>query len=87
MATTVTYPNNVKVARMQAAVDLVSAGSGPGRLEICSAGYAAVLASITLGDPAATVAGAGVATFSGFPRSDAVPDNNGAAAIARIVDS
>jgi hypothetical protein len=83
----VNYPNNVKVARMQAVVDLVSAGSGPGRLEICNAAYAQVLATITLGDPAATVAGAGVATYSGFPRSDTAADVTGTAALARIVDS
>lgn len=83
----VVYPNNVKVARMAAVRDLIDAGSGAGRLEICSAAYASILATVTLGDPSGTIGGAGVLTLSGFPRSDTSADNSGTAAVARVVDS
>ena len=54
---------------MIAAVD---AGSGPGTLEICTAAYASVLATITLADPSFTESG-GVITMAGVPRSDPRP--------------
>jgi hypothetical protein len=83
----VTYPNNVKVARMTAVRDLIDAGSGAGRLEIGTTAMGSVLATVTLGDPSGTIAGAGVLTLSGFPRSDTAADASGTAAAARIVDS
>jgi hypothetical protein len=83
----VTYPNNVKVARMTAVRDLIDAGSGAGRLEIGTTAMGSVLATVTLGDPSGTIAGAGVLTLSGFPRSDTSADASGTAAAARIVDS
>lgn len=81
----VTYPNNVKAARMTAVRDLMDAGSGAGKLEIGTAGMAAVLATIPLSDPAGTIS-AGVLTLSGFPKSDTA-DATGTAAAARIRDS
>lgn len=81
----VTYPNNVKAARMTAVRDLMDAGSGGGKLEIGTAGMATVLATISLSDPAGTVS-AGVLTLSGFPKSDTA-DATGTAAAARIRDS
>ena len=82
----VTYPTTVKNARMTAVRDQIDAGGAAGKLEICSAGYAAVLATIPLGYSGAstgTVSG-GVLTLAGFPRSDAAADASGTAAVARI---
>lgn len=81
----VTYPNNVKAARMTAVRDLMDAGSGGGKLEIGTAGMGTVLATIVLSDPAGTIS-AGVLTLSGFPKSDTA-DATGTAAAARIRDS
>ena len=83
----VTYSNTVKQARMTAVRDQIDGGSGPGVLEIGTAAMGTTLATITLGDPSGTVAGAGVLTLSGFPRSDTAADASGTAAAARIRDS
>ena len=77
----VVYPNAVKVARMNAVV--TQAGT-TAVLEIGTSGMASVLATIALGNPIGTVAGAGVLTLSGFPRSDTSADASGTAAAARI---
>lgn len=82
----VTYPNATKVARMTAVRDLIDGGATPGRLEIGSAAMAAVLATIALSAVCGTVGGAGVLTFSDFPKSDTDADASGTAAAARIVD-
>jgi hypothetical protein len=71
---------------MAAVIAAVDAGAGPGTLEICSASYAVVLATITLADPS-FVESAGVITMAGVPRSDSSADNTGTAALARIKDS
>lgn len=71
---------------MAAVIAAVDAGAGPGTLEICSAAYAAVLATIALADPSFTESG-GVITMAGVPRSDSSADNTGTAAAARIKDS
>lgn len=81
----VTYTNTVKDNRLQAVIDAIDAGAGPGVLEIGTAGMAAVLATITLADPSATKA-AGVLTLSGVPLS-AAASATGTAAEARIRDS
>lgn len=83
---TVTYDAATKTARMQAVADKIDAGSGPGTLEIGTAGMGTVLATITLADPCGTVSGS-VLTLSGFPRSDTSADATGTAAAARIRDS
>lgn len=82
----VTYSTAVKTARMTATRDQIDAGGAAGKLEICSAGYASILATIPLGYSGAstgTVSGA-VLTLAGFPRSDTSADNTGTAAVARI---
>ena len=82
----VTYSTTVKSARMVAVRDQIDAGGAAGKLEICSAGYASILATITLGysgNSTGTVTD-GVLTLAGFPRSDVSADNTGTAAVARI---
>jgi len=76
----VTYTTAVKNARLEAVVTQIGA---TGVLEICSAAYASVLATIALNSTAGTASG-GVLTLSGFPKSDASADNSGTAAVARI---
>jgi hypothetical protein len=71
---------------MAAVIAGVDAGSGPGTLEICTASYASVLATITLDDPSFAESG-GVITMAGVPRSDTSADATGIAAVARIKDS
>lgn len=82
----VVYAAALKTTRMTAVVTAIDAGSAAGTLEICSAAYAAVLATLTLADPSATVSGA-VLTFAGLPRTDVSADATGTAAIARVKDS
>jgi len=82
----VTYSTAVKNARLLAVRDQIDAGSGPGVLQIGTAGMATVLADITLSDRSATAA-SGILTFSGFPKSDSSANATGVAAAARIRDS
>jgi hypothetical protein len=82
----VSYNAALKSARMAAVIAAVDAGAGPGTLEICSFGYATVLASIALADPS-FVESSGIITMAGVPRSDSSADNTGTAALARIKDS
>lgn len=77
---TVTYTTAVKNARLDAVISQIGA---TGVLELCSAAYAAVLATIALDNPAGTTSG-GVLTFSGFPKTDSSADNSGKAVLARI---
>ncbi|MGE0803088.1 MAG: hypothetical protein AB7O55_32710 [Lautropia sp.] len=79
----VNYSTAAKNARLNAVVDLIDADSNPAYIEICTSGYASVLATIVLGDPCGTVSG-GILTFAGFPRSDNSADATGTAALARI---
>lgn len=82
----VTYSAAVKTARMTAVRDQIDAGGAAGKLEICSAGYATILATIPLGYSGAstgTVSGS-VLTLAGFPRSDTSADATGTPAVARI---
>lgn len=83
----VVYPTGVKNARLDAVAAKIDAGSGPGKLEIGTAGMASVLATIALSDPCAAAAASGILTFSGFPKSDSSADASGTAAAARIRDS
>jgi hypothetical protein len=76
----VTYTTAVKNARMDAVTSQIGT---TGVLEICTAGYAAILASFTLNNPAAAAASGGVLTLSGFPKN-ATAGNSGTAAVARI---
>ncbi len=82
----VTYSSTVKDNRMTAVRDAIDAGGAAGKLEICSAAYASILATITLGYSGASTGtvSANVLTLAGFPRSDTSADNTGTAAVARI---
>lgn len=83
----VTYNTATKTDRMQAVVDNIDAGAGPGTLEIGTAAMALVLATFTLADPCGTVSGA-VLTLDFDPDiSDTSADDTGTAAAAQIKDS
>jgi len=82
----VVYATSLKNTRLDAVVAAIDAGASPGYIEIGTAAMALVVATITLGDPSGTT-GAGVLTFSGFPRSDTTADASGTAAEAVIKDS
>lgn len=77
----VTYTTAVKNARLDAVTTAIGT---TGVLEIGTTAMGTVLATITLGNPAAAAASGGVLTFSGFPRSDTSADATGTAAAARI---
>lgn len=81
----VTYSNTVKDSRMTQVLNAIDGGVAAGYIEICNAGYANVLATITLADPCGSVASQAL-TFT-MPRSDTSADFTGTAAIARIKDS
>lgn len=81
----VTYSSAVKDNRMTQVLTAIDGGAGAGYIEICSAAYAAVLATITLSDPCGSV-GSNALTLT-MPKSDTNADATGTAAIARIKDS
>lgn len=84
----VTYSNPTKTARMQAVINQIDAGAGPGTLEIGTSAMGLVLATITLADPCGTAADPGVLTLDFDPDvSDTSADASGTAAAARIKDS
>lgn len=83
----VNYSTTAKNARLNAVAGVIDGGSGPGVIQIGTAGMAVLLATITLDDPCASSASGGVLTFSGFPKSDTSADATGVAAAARIRDS
>lgn len=74
-----TYSASLKNARLQA---IVTAIGSSGKLEIGTAGMAAILASFTLDATAGTVTN-GVLTFSGMPK-EVTSSSGGTAAAARI---
>lgn len=78
---TISYSTALKNTRMSAVVTEIGSA---GYMEICTAGYGAVLATIPLADPAGVVAG-GVLTLT-TPVSDTSADATGTAAVARIKD-
>lgn len=75
------YSDAVKEARGQAVIDAIGSS---GVLEIGDSGFGAVLATISLDDPAGTVDSSGVITFT-VPRNNTI-DQSGSAAEARILD-
>lgn len=81
----VDYRTSLKTTRMTAVRDDIDSGASPGFIEICSSGFAAVLATITLADPCGSVSG-DTLTFT-MPQSDTSADNTGTAAVARIKES
>jgi len=83
----VIYGTTTKTARLQAVIDKIDAGAGPGFLQIGTTGMGTVLATLTLADPSGTVSGA-VLTLDFDPDiSDTSADASGTAAAARIRDS
>jgi hypothetical protein len=82
----VNYATDVKNDRMTVVRDQIDAGAGAGYIEIGTAGMAAVLVTIALDDPSATIGGVGVLTLAGVPRSG-VATGAGTADEARIRDS
>lgn len=81
----VNYRTSLKTTRLTAVRDDIDSGPAAGYIEICSAAYAAILATITLTDPCGSVT-ADVLTLT-MPHSDTSADNTGTAAIARIKES
>lgn len=81
----VNYNAAVKTARLNVVLAAIDVGTA-GTLEICSAAYASILATIPLLKPSFSVSGS-VMTLLGVPRSDVSADNTGTAALARIKDS
>ena len=80
------YDLDTKNDRMTAVRDRIDSGSGPGVLQIGTAGMAVILTEFTLDDPSGTVSG-GLLSLSGFPKSDTSANATGTAAAARIRDS
>lgn len=76
----VVYTTAVKNARLNAVTTAIGT---TGVLEIGTTGMAAVLATISLANPAAPAAASGVLTFT-MPQSDTAADATGTAAAARI---
>ena len=81
----VNYATAIKNTRMSAVVTAIDAGSGAGKINVYTSGYANLIVSIALADPCGTVAN-GALTFSGMPKTG-TGAYAGNAAIARIVDS
>lgn len=81
----VVYSNALKDARMTAVITAIDGGPAAATLEVCTASYAAVLATITLADPSFSEAAQAI-TMLGVPRS-ATAAASGTAAAARIKDS
>lgn len=92
-----TLSNAVRSAMADAAVDLLDAGSGAGKIRIYDGSRPAgpgtavstqtLLAEITLSDPAFGSASNGVCTIAGTPLSDSSADATGTAAWFRALDS
>jgi hypothetical protein len=80
-----TYPTAVKNNRQTQILNCIDAGAAAGKLEIGTTAMGSVLATITLADPAGSVASSAL-TFT-MPRSDTSADNTGTAAAARVRDS
>lgn len=81
----VIYAASVRTSRMTVVETALDAGAGAAYLEIGDAGFASVLVTFTLSDPAGTVSG-DVLTGASMPKS-ATAGNSGTAAEARLKDS
>ena len=81
----VTYSNAIKDARMTATLGIIDGQTAHAYLEICTAGYAAVLSTITLAKPSFSEASQAL-TLLGVPLSDSSAAGAGTAAVARIKD-
>lgn len=81
----VIYNDTVKNAQLQVAVDAIDQGAGNGVMNVGTTGMGAILVTITLNKPCASVANR-VMSFSGLPLS-AIAIASGTAAEATICDS
>ena len=81
----VIYPIALRNTRMTVVCDVIDVGAGAGSLQIGMIVMGAVLATIALADPSASIA-SGVLTLLGVPLSVAA-SGTGTAAEARIRDS
>ena len=80
------YSTAVINDRLQAVIDNIDAHGGHGRLQLLTAG-GAVLSTITLARPSATIlSSAGIMVFDA-PLTDASATGGGTAALAQITDS
>lgn len=70
-----------------AIVDLADAGAGAATIQIATAAFASILATITCADPAYGAASSGVATLLSTPLQDTSADNTGTADVWRLRDS
>ena len=82
---TVLYRYDVQTSRMVATRDAIDSGGAAGALELCTAGYAVVIASFTLGYPGNStgVVSGTTLTLAGFPKS-VTAASDGVAAVARV---
>lgn len=82
----ISYNQAVQNSRMDAVLAAIDAHASPATLEICTAAYAQVLVTITLGDPSFTRGGSKPSTaltMTGVPKNNNA-SASGTAAIARI---
>ncbi len=83
----VTLATATRTVVCDAIVDLADAGAGAATIQIATAAFAAILATITCQDPAYGAAASGVAALAGTPLQDTLADNTGTAAVWRLRDS
>lgn len=84
----ITYvPVAVKNARLQVAIDAISAGAGPGKLKLGTAAMAVVLSTIILDDPPFNAPSGGQMVLAGVPRTDLDAAATGTPVTAVITDS
>jgi hypothetical protein len=81
----VVYRASLKTTRMQAVRDDIDSGPAAATLEIGTSGFSSTLVSITLADPASSVA-SDTLTFASLPK-EGVASATGTAAEARIKES
>src|SRR5688572_20642676 len=83
----ITLATATRTAVCDAIVDLADAGAGAATIQIATAAFASILATITCSDPAYGAAASGVAALSGTPLQDTSADAGGTAAVWRLRDS
>lgn len=81
-----TIPTSTRNVQTDATVDLIDAGAGAGTVEIHTAAFATLLATLTFSDPAFGASATGTATASAIT-DDTSADATGTAAVFRVKDS
>lgn len=81
----VNYRASLKTTRMTDVRNDIDSGAGAGILEVCTAGYALVLATFACNDPCGTVSG-DTLSFSGLTKT-AIAAASGTAALGRFRNS